>query len=340
MESKIFCGIACLTIFCILFPKVSKAADHPRLRTFSFTYITEVEDIPKDTRKISIWLPYPKSDANQKITRLLISAPYPASIYKEGEYGNYILCLSVADPEYRSIKVKMRFRVRRREYVRSDFDRVHVRFRNNSNLMFQRWLQPDDLVPLDDRIKKLALEVIRGITTDLDKARAIYDYAINNMAYDKSGTGWGRGDIYYACDTKRGNCTDFHAIFIGFCRAVGIPAKFAIGFSLPEERGQGEIAGYHCWAEFYLPGYGWVPVDVSEAYKNPAKKAYFFGAHDENRMQFTIGRDITLNPLQSGRHLNYFIYPYVEVDGKSFPRVQNKFLYRDLAMKTARGRTP
>ena len=103
------------------------------------------------------------------------------------------------------------------------------------------------------------------------------------VKYDKTGKGWGRGDIYYACEARRGNCTDFHAIFIGYARAMGIPARFAIGFPLPADRGAGQIAGYHCWAEFYAKGIGWVPVDASEAAKNPAKREYFFGAHDENR---------------------------------------------------------
>lgn len=78
-----------------------------------------------------------------------------------------------------------------------------------------------------------------------------------------------------------------------------------------------------------------MPVDVSEAYKDPARREYFFGAHDENRVQFTIGRDIVLNPPQNGKPLNYFIYPYVEVDGKPFSSVQYKFLFKDLAIKNA-----
>jgi hypothetical protein len=110
-------------------------------------------------------------------------------------------------------------------------------------------MKPDRLVPLDDTIRKLALQVTEGKKTDLEKARAIYDYVEKTMAYDKSGTGWGNGDIYWACDAKRGNCTDFHALFIGLNRAVGIPAKFEIGFPIPGDRGQGEIGGYHCWAD-------------------------------------------------------------------------------------------
>ena len=152
---------------------------------------------------------------------------------------------------------------------------------------------------------------------------------VSTVKYDKSGQGWGRGDIYYACDARRGNCTDFHAIVIGYSRALGIPARFAIGFPLPADRGTGQISGYHCWAEAYLKGIGWVPIDASEAAKNPAKREYFFGAHDENRVEFSIGRDLSLNPRQGGDALNYFIYPYVEVDGKAFPSVDKTFSYRD-----------
>ena len=89
-------------------------------------------------------------------------------------------------------------------------------------------------------------------------------------------------------------------------------------------------------AEFYLKGYGWVPVDASEASKHPEKKEYFFGAHDENRVQLSIGRDIELSPPQAGAPLNYFIYPYVEVDGVPFKDLQKKFSFRDLNMPPAR----
>jgi transglutaminase-like putative cysteine protease len=195
-----------------------------------------------------------------------------------------------------------------------------------------RWLQADRLVPLDDKIKTWALEVVEAAhaKTDLEKARAIYQHIVATVKYDKSGQGWGRGDIYYACDARRGNCTDFHAIFIGYCRALGIPARFAIGFPLPADRGAGQISGYHCWAEFYVKELGWVPVDASEAAKDPKRRDYFFGAHDENRVEFTRGRDLTLNPKQKDAALNYFIYPYAEVDGKPFSGVDRAFNYHDL----------
>jgi transglutaminase-like putative cysteine protease len=186
-------------------------------------------------------------------------------------------------------------------------------------------------VPLDDTIRKWAGEVVAAAHahTDLEMARAIYDHVVATVKYDKTGKGWGRGDIYYACDARRGNCTDFHAIFIGYARAMGIPARFSIGFPIPTERGQGSIAGYHCWAEFYAKGIGWIPIDASEAAKNPPLREYFFGTHDENRVEFTRGRDLKLSPRQAADPLNYFIYPYAEADGKPVEDLERAFSWKD-----------
>jgi transglutaminase-like putative cysteine protease len=151
------------------------------------------------------------------------------------------------------------------------------------------------------------------------------------MRYDKTGEGWGRGDAVWACTSKRGNCTDFHSLFIGMMRSSGIPARFEIGFPLPEGQIEGDILGYHCWAEFYLAGVGWVPVDASEAWKNAAKRDYFFGAHDTNRVFFTYGRDIRLSPDQKGDPLNYFIYPYAETNGRPLKNLQTHFSFRDVS---------
>ena len=310
-----------------LFASSSVLAE-PSQRTFEFTYVAEL-DVPEGAGRVQMWLPYPGSDDYQDVRLVSIKSPVPTKLYQEYTYRNSMLFLSTPAVEIDVLRIEMTFRVTRREHSESDFvslEDPHGWIESSAS----RWLRPDRLVPLDDYIRKQAEEVTAGKTSVVDKAKAIFDYTVDNLEYDKTGTGWGRGDIYYACDKKRGNCTDFHAVFIGFARAVGIPAKFQIGFPIPTGRGQGEIAGYHCWAEFYVPGFGWVPVDTSEAHLNPDKRDYFFGAHDANRIQFTVGRDITLNPKQSVQPLNYFIYPYAEIDGKPARDVRRQFFYKDL----------
>ena len=120
--------------------------------------------------------------------------------------------------------------------------------------------------------------------------------------------GWGLGHIPYCLRVGKGNCTDFHTLFIALARASGIPASWNMGFPLAYgdggAEGAQEVKGYHCWAEFYAPGAGWVPVDISEARKHPELKAYFFGGLSGNRVLFTRARDVLLEPDGTGRRLN------------------------------------
>ncbi|MGA2580309.1 MAG: transglutaminase-like domain-containing protein [Bryobacteraceae bacterium] len=307
----------------------------PRERSFSFEYAVTVKDVPSGAHTVDIWLPAPHDDAFQRITNLHVETRYHYEI-STGAEGNHILHIRVTDPKEPSMGVTVRFDAVRKEHIQL---LAPASFADGADGAggtpdLARYLQPDRLVPLDDTIRRWAREVVdaAGARTDLEMARAIYNHVVATVKYDKTGKGWGNGDIYYACDARRGNCTDFHAIFIGYARAVGIPARFAIGFPLPADRGAGKIAGYHCWAEFYAKGIGWVPVDASEAAKNPAKREYFFGAHDENRVELSKGRDVVLAPRQQGAPLNYFVYPYVELDGGKYTSVDASYAYEDLPL--------
>lgn len=297
-------------------------------RRFELTYVAEL-DVPESAEQIQMWLPFPTSGDYQDVRLVSIDAPVPTKVYQEYVYRNSMLFLSAAAADHTSLRVEMVFRVTRKEHREQGFAELEDPF-GFVDQRASRWLLPDRLVPLDDFVRGLSAEVTEGKKTVVEKARAIYDYTVETLEYDKSGEGWGRGDIYYACDAKRGNCTDFHAVFIGLARAANIASKFQIGFPIPSERGEGEIEGYHCWAEFYVPGFGWVPVDTSEGNKNPDQRDYFFGAHDANRVEFTVGRDVKLNPRQQGPDLNYFIYPYAELDGKPASDIRRRFFYRDL----------
>ena len=177
------------------------------------------------------------------------------------------------------------------------------------------------------------LELIKGKQIPSDPfaiAKLLYDVVNSHMTYSKKGSGWGQGDAVWACESKYGNCTDFHSLFISLARSQKMPAKFECGFPIAEKRGEGVVGGYHCWAWFRVDAKGWVPVDISEANKAPAKKDYFFGNIDENRFAVTTGRDVELTPKQDGPPLNFFIFPYVEIDGKEHGKQERAFSYRDV----------
>ena len=307
----------------------------PRSRTFLLTCRFVVPAQPAGTKVVDFWMPMPHSDKSQEVRDLNYSTPTAVTIATDA-YGNQILHLrsDVDAPVNKPLTVTLTARVTRREHLNLRATDDHAPAETEAtDPNLKRWLAPDRLVPLDAKIKAQAQEVVdkAHATTPLAKVRAIYEHVVSTVTYDKTSQGWGRGDIYYACDARRGNCTDFHAIVIGYCRALGIPARFSIGLPLPPERGKGEVKGYHCWAEFFTKETGWVPVDASEAAKNPDKRKYFFGAHDENRVEFTRGRDLTLVPKQAGPPLNYFVYPYAEADGKPIEDVARTYTFEDVA---------
>jgi len=300
-------------------------------RSFVFTYEVHVPPAPADMGQSHLWLPLPQSDEHQSISKLRIESRVAHKIGKESEYGNgYAVFAPAAAEAAAGYDVALRFEVTRHEYMR-DLKAASGNATPANQTMLKRYLEPDKMVPLNATIAELARTQTEGVTQPIEKAHKIYNYVASTMRYDKSGEGWGRGDEMWACDSKRGNCTDFHSVLIGMMRSSGIPARFEIGFPLPEGKPEGDIPGYHCWAEFYVDGIGWVPVDASEASKNPAKRDYFFGAVDADRVRFTYGRDIRLSAEQKGDPLNFFIYPYAEAGGKSVKDLKTHFSFKDLA---------
>jgi transglutaminase-like putative cysteine protease len=322
--------LCALSSLFLAFALVSPAQDS---RHFTFHYAFTVKNLPAG-KKVRIWIPAAQSDAYQEVKIVSAKGDLPVKKTRESKYGNEIYFAETN----RAIQPELHFDV---EYEVLRHERIalnpapRVVAASLTNKEREEDLQPDALVPITGLPADLAAQATQGKTQPLDKARGIYDYVFTTMRYDKSGTGWGHGDVLYACDAKKGNCTDFHSLFIAMARSQGIPARFEIGFPLPPDKHSAEIAGYHCWSDFYIEGKGWIPVDISEAWKHPQNRDYFFGSHDVNRMQFSMGRDLRLNPAQDGKPLNYFVYPYVEVDGQEYRNVSLAFSFADVAPTVA-----
>jgi hypothetical protein len=303
-------------------------------RHFTFHYAFTVKNVAAG-EKLRVWIPAAHSDAFQDVKIVSATGDLPLKKTHESRYGNEMYYAEASKSKQSDVHFEIVYDVIRHERLTLGVYAPHLEEAKLDDKERKGYLAPDVLVPVTGLPADLAAKTVAGKSTTLDKARAIYDYVFANMSYDKTGTGWGRGDVLYACDAKKGNCTDFHSLFIAMARSQGIPARFEIGFPLPADKHAFEIAGYHCWAEFFDPQQGWIPVDISEAWKHPEKKDYFFGAHDANRFQFTLGRDLVLSPKQDGKPLNYFVYPYVEVGGKEYPNVSTAFSFADVDTGTA-----
>ncbi len=264
----------------------------------------------------------------QKVRDLTIETPVHFEIVDQGSSGNRVAHLEASAPLPDSVPVTMTFTTIRREEA-ADMVAAAQDLPEPTDGHFAAYLEPNRLVPLTGRIAQVSANLAETDVTPLQLARVDYEYVTSIMKYDKSGTGWGRGDALYACDVRRGNCTDFHSLFIELARARGIPARFTIGFPIGSAKSS-DVPGYHCWAEFYSGGV-WVPVDASEAWKHPERHDYYFGRLDAARVAFTMGRDLVLEPPQKGEPLNYLIYPYVELDGSPVPQkeIKTKFSYAD-----------
>jgi transglutaminase-like putative cysteine protease len=299
-------------------------------RTVQFSYVIHVPAVPEGSHELRLWAPMPYQDLYQAISDLKIESPVPYKMHREAEYGDQYAYMTIAAVHAKApfdIHVSFRAtRSERRVALTGASDTV-----DQPIISVARFLQPDALVPIDGVIAELSQQQTKGVSLPLDKARKIYDYVIATMHYDHDGTDWGRGDALWACNSKHGNCTDFHSLFIGMARAAGIPARFEIGFPLPLDKTEGAITSYHCWAEFYVGGIGWIPIDASEAWKHKEKIDYFFGGLDVNRVMFTLGRDIELTPPQKGGPLNYSVYPYAEMDGTPFTGLKEDYSFRDVA---------
>ncbi len=281
---------------------------HPRLLgvitghdEFEFLYRATLPEITDTAR---MWIPLPTTDSFQTVDIKPIEAPGKREILQEREHGNKILFLTLG-PEDSGKTISIRSQIRRLEKGVYPVQTT----------VPERYLAPERLVPANERFRSIAEKVVEGKKGDLVRARALYDHIIDRMRYMKFGTGWGKGDAVYACDARTGNCTDFHSYFIALSRAIGIPARFAIGAAIPSERNEGGIDGYHCWAEFYTDGRWW-PVDISEGDKCSSLSTYYFGHHPANRIELSRGRDLVLDPGPASGPINFLAFPVLEINGK------------------------
>lgn len=221
------------------------------------------------------------------------------------------------------------------------------------------FLQPSRYVPTDGIVKQTALNATAGATTDREKARAIYEWVVENTFRDPKIRGCGRGDIRFMLESGKmgGKCADLNALYVGLARSVGLPARHVYGLRIAKsELGYKSLGlatdkatkGQHCRAEVYLREHGWVPVDPADVRKvaleeppgnrplgdevvSRARKS-LFGFWEMNWMAYNYAHDVDL-PGSGGNPLTYFMYPQAETArGRVDPFDPDNFKY-DITVK-------
>ena len=200
------------------------------------------------------------------------------------------------------------------------------------------WLRPTKLLPTDGIVRDTALEITHGAKDDLGKARAIYEWIVDNTRRDPKTRGCGRGDIRYMLESRDlgGKCADLNALYVGLARAAGLPARDVYGIRIAASRLGYKSLGtssetitkaQHCRAEVFLSRYGWVAVDPADVRKvmleeppanrpadDPLVKAArdrLFGSWEMNWMAYNYAHDVAL-PGSSGPPVAFLMYPQAE----------------------------
>jgi len=220
----------------------------------------------------------------------------------------------------------------------------------------RRWLAPSELITTDGIVRKVAHQITDGATTDREKAQRIFNWVVVSTYREPKVRGCGEGDIKTMLETNNlsGKCADINALFVGLCRAAGIPARDIYGVRLvPSAFGYRELGGnpanlkgaQHCRAEVYLKSYGWVamdPADVTKVMRQetaewikdaghplvaPVRKA-LFGAWEGNWMGYNNASDLQLPGFNGGK-LAFLMYPQAQSGaGACDPYVPDAFAYQ------------
>lgn len=297
-----------LYTFCLLLAAcaANRATD---VRVLDLRWTVRATGIPEGARRAQLWIALPQSLPEQAVRDLRVDCRAAWDIVTDPDFHNRLVRVRLDDPP-RAFAISLSARIERRPVDGP------VRARLSDRALY---LREEALVGLGPRIRAIADSIGDG-----DRAR--YDYVLDRMDYDKSVPGWGFGDSERACDVGKGNCTDFHSLFMSLSRVKGVPAVFEMGYATRPSGESNRDGGYHCWAWFYRDG-AWTPVDISEADQHPDKADFFFGRLDADRITFSRGRDVVL-PGMEGAPLNYVpAGGYLEVDGRPAGEITRTLSY-------------
>ena len=280
---------------------------------------------PDDSKDVRVWLPYPTSDNVQDVSNVRIKGNFSHSgIYREKETGNLALYAEWTTP-IKDRAITLTFDATGRELIRKDFPAAEPPV----PVEIQEYLKSTRFIPTDGKVREIALSITNDKQKISEKARAVYQWVVENTVRDPDVKGCGTGEVEKVLAKRGGKCADISSVFVSIARAAGVPTREVFGLRLGKKDVEDMTSGHHCWAEFYVPGYGWVPADAADVRKImlvdklDLKGAgntidYYFGGVEQYRIALARGgRGYYLNPRQNDGPLNYFMYPYAEVNGKS-----------------------
>jgi transglutaminase-like putative cysteine protease len=288
---------------------------------YQVTHSLRVTDIPAGSKNARVWFWLPDDDDCQKVLDLDVTdAPAGYKITRDALNGHRYLYAEFDKP-LQAVTVGTAFRFRRTSVSIAVDPQKAGELTDRQRIAFAEYLRRD--VPnmeVTESLAALANQICGNEKNAVREARLLYDWVAgntNHYSIPHAPKSSGRGSAEYCLTAKGGGCTDQHALFIAMARARGIPTRLQFGSLLKVPNEGKEIdPGYRCWVQYFIPNYGWVPMDISAGNVNPQKRDFYFSGLDDRRIRFLEGRDLELSPKQDGPRLNLMISAYVEVDGK------------------------
>ena len=300
----------------------------------TFETVTRLE-ITQPTGAVQAWVPLPLSQDTDWFQTLENSVS-----------GNFEKSRIVHEPVYRAAMVAATFRAGEPQPVVEVTSRFRTRDRKvelrpgagmqATAAELATYLKPTELMPTDGIVRETALDITKGARTDVDKARAVYEWVVENTERNPKTRGCGVGDIKAMLETRalNGKCADLNALFVGLVRAAGVPARDVYGIRVADSgRGYrslgkaGDITrAQHCRAEFYAQGIGWIPVDPADVRKvileekpnltltdDDVKEArtMLWGGWEGNWMGYNYAHDVRL-PGSAKAPVPFLMYPQAE----------------------------
>jgi len=298
-------------------------ATAPVTTTYRVEQNVTLSEIPAGAKTVKWWISIPNDDRYQEVLDLkVVSAPGTWSTVTEPDHGNRFMLVEVAAPPAGSLTTKVEFLLRRRSvFTEIDPAKVGPITDTHRGLFVDELRKDAPHMKASPRIVKLANDSC-GTETNVAKQanlllNAVADYA-DHYSKDPTKPKCSVGDAEDCMTNAGGCCTDMHSMFIALARARGIPARLQMGYRLrPANEGKEVDPGYRCWAEYFLPGYGWVSADIVEADdpKGLGRTRWFSGL-TERRLWLNEGREFNLAGRAATDHrVNTMVIGYAEIDG-------------------------
>lgn len=258
---------------------------------YTITYSVTIKNTGFSPTDIRLYVPEPGEWEAQKDLEIVKIDPAPKSQQADKKSGNTTAYWQLkGTPKKNTAEtLTMQFNLTAYETT-TRIDPAQVQPYRTNTAEYKQYTAAEKFIESNDpKIIQLANQLAGTEKNPYLLAQKFYHHIIDTAHYKLLGQGL--NGAKYLLEKGNGECGDYSALFIALSRAKGIPARPVVGYWAISGNDQ-----THVWAEFFLEGAGWIPVDATIGQKSAAKRAYYFGNMDNQRVILSKGYNSALVP--------------------------------------------